>query len=70
MVVRKLVKQEWWECGVCHMTTYGEWDAEAKLNDKPDKDVNWLPLCKVCTMEVKKNFIADEDNDEQSFLSS
>lgn len=63
LVIRKFVKdsQDWWECGMCHIKTFGEWDAEAKLNTDEDTDDNWHQLCKACTFEIKKTFIEMED---------
>ena len=48
---------------MCHIQTFGDWDAESKLNEDPDTDENWYPLCKACTAEVKKTFVADKEED-------
>lgn len=54
---------------MCHIKTFGDWDAEAKLNTDDDTDENWHQLCKACTFEIKKTFIEMKDDDE-SVLST
>jgi len=52
-----------WTCGMCQMTTHGEWDAESRPVDSKSEE-DWVPLCQVCTIEVKKDFIADNPEDQ------
>ena len=58
-----------WECGMCHIKTFGTWDAEAKLNEDLDTDENWKPLCHSCELEIKKTFIPDPEEEDESVLS-
>ncbi len=65
MVIRKKatnVVEEMWECGMCHIKTFGEWDAEARPKESEDEN-EWMPLCKACSNDVRKDFIPDEEDD-------
>jgi len=64
----KKPNREQWTCGMCNMQTHGEWDAESRPKGSEDED-EWLPLCQVCTIEVKKGFIADEDLEDEGTYS-
>ncbi len=54
---------EQWTCSMCFMQTHGEWDAESRPIDSKNED-DWLPLCKLCTIEVSKDFVADTGEED------
>ncbi len=51
---------EYWECGVCHMTTFGEWNCEVKDRTSTE-DEDYKPVCKSCEDIVRENFVPDEE---------
>lgn len=56
----------YWECGMCHITTFGDWEAESRPHESNRED-DWEPLCKLCTIEVKKDFVEDEKNESEDY---
>ena len=49
-----------WQCAVCNIITMGEWDAEARPIDSKEEE-DWQPICKACTIDVRKEFVPDEE---------
>ncbi len=54
----KTLTNKYWECGVCHITTFGDWECEVKPQGTSDEE--FKPVCKFCTIGVKANFVPDE----------
>lgn len=52
------MQENYWTCGVCHIITMGEWDAEVQEKNKKS---DWLPCCKACSVEIRIDFIPEED---------
>jgi len=66
--MKQKTKQQW-NCSLCHITTHGEWDAESRpMNSKNEDD--WGPICQSCTADVKKDFIADTEDEDVGTYSS
>lgn len=49
----------YWECGVCHMKTFGDWNCEVKPHDKDDEE--FQPVCKACEIGVLENFVPENE---------
>lgn len=53
-----------WTCGLCHIITFGEWDAEIKPKDDPNGE--WTPCCKLCNLDIREDFQESDEKYEES----
>jgi len=54
---------EEWECGLCHIITRGEWEAEVRPKGS-EIETEWQQVCQSCCIDIKKDFIPDEEEYE------
>ena len=50
---------KYWECGLCHIITMGDWDCEVKPHGEDDEA--FKPVCKLCEIGVKENFVPENE---------